>query len=88
MPERPITEEDLIEMAGYTGSLYAKVAAEIRELRSALESIREQTKCRSVKGLAVGKASGCWFKDYGRHAPDCNWEISEQAEAALAGQRS
>ena len=37
MSERRITEEELVEMEGYKGSLYARAAAAIRELREDLE---------------------------------------------------
>ena len=82
---RPLTKGEMIVLERDKGTLGSKGASEIRDLRKALESIREQTKCRSVKGGAepIPAFCGCWFADYGRHAPDCNWEISKEADDAL-----
>lgn len=55
MIERRTTEEELVEMEGYKGSLYARAAAEIRELvddnarlRGALVTARDTLKACDV----------------------------------------
>ena len=82
---RPLTKGEMIVLQRDKGTLGSKGASEISDLRKALESIRERTKCRSVKGTASVRGIGCWFADYGRHAPDCNWEISKEADDVLKG---
>ena len=77
-----VAQEIIVEL----GRISSGHRADNARLRTALESIREQTKCKSVEGVVgAGEAAGCWFADYGRHAPDCQGEISEEAAEALKG---
>ncbi len=83
----PIGDEEINDLEdGLNDSLVlrSKAAAEIRRLRKVLESIRKQAQC-NTETAPEGAAYRCWHKEYGRHAPDCQWEIAREADDALKG---
>ncbi len=77
-----LTDEELDEMKSYTGSLYARAEAEIRELRAenaelqAESGTSQRMRQLQVADLEKLKAENAKLREYVEHRPSCHRNIA------------